>query len=425
MKDKSGIFSVVREYLNDAFKPDPFVPGKTYIPVAKQVIGVREILTLVEVALLGKFSSGPMTEEFEKKMTEYIGMPHASFCNSGSSANLLALLALGLRPGQEVITTAAAFPTTINPILQCRLVPVFIDIELGSYNPSPEAICEALSEKTGAILIGHALGNPCDMRKILQIAVKNLVWVCEDNCDSLGSEYREAKTGSFGSLSTLSFYPAHHISCGEGGMVLSFSPSLKKEIDSFRDWGRNCTCRPGEDNRCGHRFNLKMGDLPLGYDHKYIYSKIGYNLKATDMQAALGIAQMESLPRFVEKRRENFALLYEGLKDLEDHFILPIPEPNSKPSWFGFPLTLREGREGSLLELIKKLERAGIGTRRLFAGNILRHPAYKDIPYRKVGDLPNTDITMNQSFWIGVHPGITDEMICYMIDTIKEVVGNL
>jgi len=422
MVDNSDVLGAVKSYCRRFLKPKPFVPGETYIPVAQQVITEREMLGLVEVALEGQFAAGEKAEQFEKEMASFIGMPFASFCNSGSSANLLALKSLYLQPGMEVITPAAAFPTTISPILQCGLVPVFIDIEMGTYNPSPEAIEDALSEKTRVVLLSHALGNPCDMSWIVQICDDGSldgedIFLVEDNCDSLGSEYKGKKTGSFGSLSTLSFYPAHITSTGEGGMVLSYAESLKKRVDSFRDWGRNCWCKPGQEDTCHRRFDFQMGTLPEGYDHKYIYSNIGYNFKATEMQAALGVAQMQSLPGFVEKRRSHFSLLYSGLKDLEDRFLLPIPEPHSNPSWFGFPLALREG---NLRELIQKLEGARIGTRRLFAGNILRHPAYKDIPHRKVGDLPNTDLCMNQTFWIGVHPGITLRMINYILEVFHE-----
>lgn len=406
-------------FCDEAFKPEPFVPGKTYIPVAKQVIGRREVLNLIQVALDGHCACGPYAERFEKALASYVGTDYASFCNSGSSANLLALAALKLRPGREVITTTAVFPTTVNPILQLGLVPVFVDIELGTYNPTPEAIEEAVKHgKTRAIIVSHALGNPCQMHTIMDIALRHDLFVIEDNCDSLGTEYGVRRTGSFGHLATQSFYPAHHISCGEGGAVLTSSASLKIKVESFRDWGRDCTCRPGEHNRCGHRFDLQWGKLPLGYDHKYVYSEIGYNMKATDLQAALGLAQMEALPSFVEARRENWSKLYQGLEDLEDRFILPIPLPGSAPSWFGFALTLRRGDR---LQVVRALEEKGVGTRLLFAGNILKQPGYLHIPHRTVGELINTDQAMCNSFWVGVHPGLTLEMVDYMVETIREV----
>ena len=387
--------------------------------MAKQVIGRREVLNLIQVALDGKYACGVYAEKFEKALAEYVGTGYASFCNSGSSANLLALAALKLQPGKEVITTAAVFPTTVNPILQLGLIPVFVDIELGSYNPTSEAIEEAVKHgKTRAIIVSHALGNPCQMHTIMDIAVRHDLFVIEDNADSLGTEYEGLRTGSFGHLATQSFYPAHHLSTGEGGMVLTSSSALKQKVESFRDWGRDCTCRPGEQNRCGHRFNQVKGKLPLGYDHKYVYSEIGYNMKGTDLQAALGCAQMEALPSFVEARRENWSKLYQGLEDLEDRFIFQIPLPGSAPSWFGFVLTLRRGDR---LGMVQELERRGIGTRLLFAGNILKQPGYLRIPHRVVGDLKNTDKVMRDSFWVGVHPGLTSEMIEYMVETIREV----
>ena len=420
---RRAVFRCVEDYCRSAFEPVPFVPGETYIPVAKQIIGERVMLYLVDAALSGKFASGPWTDRFEARLAKYVGTKYASFCSSGSSANLLALCALPLKPGDEVITPAAVFPTTVSPMVQRDLVPVFVDIELGTYNPTPEAIEEAIGERTKAILVSHALGNPWKMDKILKIAEDKALWLVEDACDSLGSEYMGRRIGSFGHLSTLSFYPAHLLSCGEGGAVLSSDLCLKTQVESFRDWGRSCTCRPGQENRCGKRFDQQMGDLPYGYDHKYIYSNIGYNLKATDLQAAIGLAQMDRLDSdplrmgFVEARRRNFNALYEGLKHLEDRFILPVPTPSSTPCWFGFALTLRE--EGERHAWVTELESRKIGTRLLFAGNILRQPGYLNIPHRTVGELKNTDKVMRDAFWIGVHPGITEEMLEYMIKVIK------
>ncbi len=355
-------------------------------------------------------------------------MRHAILCNSGSSANLLALSALTspklnerqLRPCDEVITLAAGFPTTVNPILQNLLMPVFLDIELGTYNVNVALLETAVSSRTKAIMIAHTLGNPFNLDAVLEVANKHNLWLIEDNCDAVGSTYNGRLTGSFGHLSTVSFYPAHHITMGEGGCVLTNRAKLKKLVESFRDWGRDCWCAPGVANTCGKRFGWQLGDLPEGYDHKYIYSHIGYNLKMTDMQAAVGVAQLDKLPSFIATRKQNWQLLYDGLKRYEEFFVLPEATPNSDPSWFGFLLTVRPDAPFSRNELVQYLEANQVATRLLFSGNITRQPAYQNIPYRVVGDLTNTDTVMNQTFWIGVYPRINLEMIAYVLSVFAK-----
>lgn len=398
----------------------PFVPGETYIPVAQQTLSGNEAVYLSRVAQSGHFSAGEYSQQFEKALSGYLGMDYACLCNSGSSANLLAVSALKISRGGEVILPAAIFPTTLNPILQCGLVPVFVDIQEGTYNPSMVSLEGAISKKTRAVVACHTLGNPCDMKEMVEWSMVKQLWLIEDNCDALGSTLEGKLTGSFGDVSTLSFYPAHHISTGEGGAVFSRYPRIHRSILSLRDWGRDCTCPPGVDNLCRKRFSWKMGDLPLGYDHKYIYSHIGYNFKPTDMMAAVGLGQMEILEEIIAARKRNFQLLYEGVKDLEEFFELPVATRNSSPSWFGFPLTLRPPWERR--KVVYELEKGRIGTRMLFAGNILRHPAYAHIPHRKAEVLYNTDRFMDSTFWIGVHPGLDQARIDYMIEALHRII---
>ncbi|MEW6618520.1 MAG: lipopolysaccharide biosynthesis protein RfbH [bacterium] len=423
---KSEIFEMVTRYYEEKHKHKPFIPGKTHIPYAGRVYNEEEIIFLVDSALDFWLTTGRFAEQFEKELSKFLGVKHCILTNSGSSANLLAISALTspklgerrLKPGDEVITIACGFPTTVNPIIQNNLVPVFIDVDIGSYNIQSDKIEEALSEKTKAIFLAHTLGNPFDLNKIMSIAQKYNLWVIEDNCDALGSKYNDKYTGTFGQIGTLSFYPAHHITMGEGGALITNDTQLKRLIESFRDWGRDCWCEPGNDNTCGKRFSQQLGRLPFGYDHKYIYSHIGYNLKITDMQAAIGIAQLKKLPSFIEARKKNFNLLYQGLKKYEEVFILPQPTSNSQPSWFGFPITVRQKAKFSRAEIVNHLEKNNIATRMLFGGNLVKQPAYQNVNYRLIDSLKNTDFVMDNTFWLGVYPGLTEEMIEFILKTI-------
>lgn len=399
------------------------------IPASGKVLDKSDLFNMIDASLDMWLTAGRFAEEFEKEFPKSLGAKYCAIVNSGSSANLIALSALTsyklgkkrLKPGDEVITVAACFPTTITPIIQNRMVPVFADIELGTYNIDTEHLESGVSEKTKAIFIAHTLGNPFDVDKVLEIAGKYDLWIIEDNCDALGSKYNNKYTGTFGDVSTFSFYPAHHITMGEGGAVVSNDSELHRIICSFRDWGRDCWCLPGKDGTCKNRFGWKMGSLPLGYDHKYVYSHLGYNLKATDFQAAVGLSQLRKLPKFIKKRKENFNLLYNGFKKegLDKYFILPRWLPKSDVSWFGFPLTIRDGMRFQRKELIDFLEKKKIGTRLLFAGNILRQPAFteNDIYYRVISNLTNTDKICMDTFWIGLWPGISEQQILYMIDS--------
>jgi CDP-4-dehydro-6-deoxyglucose reductase, E1 len=401
-----------------------FIPGISPISYAGRVYDEKELISLVDASLDFWLTTGRYSRQFEEDLAKFLGVKYCLLTNSGSSANLLAVSALTshqlgerkLNPGDEVITTACGFPSTLNPIIQNNLVPVFIDVDLRTYNIRADQIEAAVSEKTKAIIIAHTLGNPVDLDQIMEIVKKYNLWFIEDNCDALGSRYRGKYTGSFGHMSTSSFYPAHHITMGEGGAVLTSDPLLKKIITSFRDWGRDCWCEPGCDNTCKKRFDWKLGGLPSGYDHKYIYSHIGYNLKVTDMQAAIGVEQLKKLPGFIEMRRNNFDNLYRGLKKYNNYLLLPDPTPHSEPSWFGFPLIVRDSAPFTREEIVKYLEENKIATRMLFGGNLIKQPAYSDVKYRVFGTLINTDSVMDDLFWIGVYPGLTNEMIQYILE---------
>ena len=421
-KKRKEILKKVKEFYSNE---EDFVPGKSRINYAGRVYNEKEMVNLVDASLDFWLTAGRYAKEFEKSLAGFLGLKHALFVNSGSSANLLAISALTspklgkarLRPGDEVITTACGFPTTLNPIIQNNLVPVFVDIELGTYNIDAGRIEKAISKKTRAIFVAHTLGNPVDLSAIAKIAKKHDLWLIEDNCDALGSKYGGKYTGSFGDIESCDFYAAHRSPPGEGGAVLTESTELKRVIASFRDWGRDCWCEPGQDNTCKKRFSWKMGDLPFGYDHKYIYSHVGYNLKATDMQAAIGLAQLEKLPSFIKKRRKNYSLFHDFFKKYKKHFVLPKAENRSEPCWFGFPLLVKENAPFSRDEIVAYLEENKIATRMLFGGNLIKQPAYKDIKRRIHESLENTNLVMKNLFWIGVYPGITREKMDYMIKT--------
>jgi CDP-4-dehydro-6-deoxyglucose reductase, E1 len=423
---RRSILGLVSEYYRAAFPPAEFLPGVTPVPVSGKVFDAEELQLLVEASLDFWLTTGRFAAQFEREFARWHGVRSAILTNSGSSANLLAVSALTspklgerrLKPGDEVITIAAGFPTTLNPILQNQLVPVFIDVTIPEYNVDTSQLEAAWSERTKAIILPHTLGNPFDLDAVMGFAKRHALWLIEDCCDALGSTYKGRKVGAFGDLATVSFYPAHHITMGEGGCVLTNNPLLKTLVESFRDWGRDCWCAPGKDDTCGKRFDRQMGGLPPGYDHKYIYSHIGYNLKATDMQAAVGVAQLKKVPSFIESRRRTFALLYQGLEDLQDCFILPRATPESDPSWFGFPLAVRPGAPFTREAVVRYLDANSIGTRLLFGGNLLRQPAYQGIPSRQVGDLVETDLVMRQVFWIGLYPGITRSMIDFTVDLL-------
>lgn len=408
-----------------------FVPGESAVPVSGKVLDAADYVALVDASLDGWLTSGRFHAEFQRKLADYVGVRNSVFVNSGSSANLVALSALtspklgnrALKPGDEVLTVAAGFPTTVNPIIQNGLRPVLVDINLGTYDAMPERLSEAITPKTKAIMMAHCLGNPFDLDTVMALKEKHGLFLVEDSCDALGATYRGRKTGSFGDTATVSFYPAHHITTGEGGAVFVNSPLIRKQVESFRDWGRDCYCETGHDNTCKKRFQWQLGELPRGYDHKYIYSHIGYNLKSTDIQAALGLSQLEKLPSFVQARNKNFAYLLEGLSGVSG-LIMPRPTDHSEPSWFGFPITLEEGVGFSRNDLVEFLDSRKIGTRLLFGGNLARQPAYKDVDFRVVGNLTNTDIVTERTFWIGVYPGLTSEMLQFVIDSIVSFVGE-
>jgi CDP-6-deoxy-D-xylo-4-hexulose-3-dehydrase len=425
---RERVLDAVAEFYEFKFTKQPFIPGQTPVPVSGKVFDESELMNLVDSSLDFWLTTGRYAALFEERFAEWMGVKHCLLVNSGSSANLLALSALTskqlgdrrLQPGDEVITVAAGFPTTVNPIFQNQLVPVFVDISLPSYNIDITQLELALSSRTRAIMIAHTLGNPFDVNAVLAFAEKHQLWVIEDNCDAVGSLYQGRKTGTFGHLSTVSFYPAHHMTMGEGGAVLTNNSRLKKIVESFRDWGRDCWCAPGVDNTCNKRFGWQLGDLPFGYDHKYTYSHVGYNLKLTDMQAAIGVSQLEKLPEFVAKRRQNFDFLRQQLHDLQDFLILPEATPGSEPSWFGFLLSVRESAPFTRNALVQHLEENRIGTRLLFGGNLIRQPLYEGLNYRAIGELENTDHVMQSAFWLGIFPGLTEEMLSYIGAKIKE-----
>jgi len=426
-KLRQQILDLTAQYHTEVFGPRAFVPGTSNVPVSGKVIDAADISAVVDSALDGWFTTGRWAKDFERKLARFVGVRSASLVNSGSSANLVALSALTsptlkdrqLKPGDEVITVAAGFPTTVNPIFQNRLVPVFIDVTLPTYEIDVTQLEAARSDRTRAVMIAHTLGNVFDVDAVVAFCKKYNLWLVEDCCDALGSTYKGQHVGTFGDIATVSFYPAHHITMGEGGAVLTDKPALQVLIDSFRDWGRDCWCEPGVDNTCGKRFDWQLGTLPCGYDHKYTYSHVGYNLKATDMQAALGVSQIEKLPHFIERRKENFTYLKQVLKPLEEFLVLPEASPNSDPSWFGFPIGVKEGAPFKRDQLTRAFDAAKIGTRLVFAGNLLRQPAYEGWEYRVVGDMTNTDYVMNNVFWIGVFPGLTKEMLDYIAATAR------
>lgn len=417
----------MRAYAAKKLARREFVPGESTVPVSGKVLDPEDFVALVDASLDGWLTAGRFHPLFERKLAKYVGARSAIFVNSGSSANLVALSGLtsqklgrrALKPGDEVLTVAAGFPTTVNPIIQNGLRPVVVDIELGTYDAISGMLEEAISPKTKAIMMAHTLGNPFNLDEVRRLCSEHGLWLIEDSCDALGSTYDGQRTGSFGDTATVSFYPAHHITTGEGGAVFVKSPLVRKQVESFRDWGRDCYCEPGEENTCHKRFEWQLGDLPLGYDHKYIYSHIGYNLKATDMQAALGISQMDKLDGFVQARKDNFAYLSAKLQGVEG-LILPAATPKSDPSWFGFPITLDPEHPVDRTELMRFLDEHKIGFRQLFAGNLTKQPAYRHTDFRIVGDLTNTDIVMNRTFWVGTYPGLTTPMLDYVADSLRE-----
>lgn len=430
--DRQSILEQVRQFAADSKSSSAFRPGEDAIPVSGKVLGPEEFVNMVDACLDGWLTTGRFNEALEKRLAEFIGCDHVRTVNSGSSANLVAFAALtspmlgerALKAGDEVITVAAGFPTTVNPILLYGMIPVFVDVQLGNYNIDVSQLEAAISPKTRAIMLAHTLGNPFDLDAVMALANKYSLWVIEDCCDALGTTYRDRHVGTFGHIGTLSFYPAHHITMGEGGAVFTSDNTLIRVIESIRDWGRDCWCPPGRDNTCGQRFCWKLGDLPEGYDHKYVYSHLGYNLKVSDMQAACGLAQMDKLPGFIEARRRNFDFLRERLSELDDFLILPAATPNSQPSWFGFPLTLKESTGVNRVDLLRYLDQNRIGTRLLFAGNLTRQPYFAHQQYRCVGDLPNTDRVMRDTLWVGVHPGLTEEHLVFMSKKIAEFFGH-
>jgi len=431
-KQRQHILDQVRDYATQRQKTTAFAPGQQAIPPSGKVLGAEEFVYMVDAALDGWLTTGRFNAQFETALAGYLGVAHVLTCNSGSSANLLALSALtspqlgerALKPGDEVITAAAGFPTTVNPILQNGLTPVFVDSHIPTYNPLPESVEAAITPRTRAIMLAHTLGNPLEIAALKAIAERHGLWLIEDCCDALGSEHQGRKVGTRGDIGTLSFYPAHHITMGEGGAVFTDNPQLKRILESFRDWGRDCWCNPGCDNTCGKRFDWQLGQLPAGYDHKYVYSHAGYNLKITDMQAAIGLAQLGRIDGFVAARRANFARLTELLQPLAEFFILPEASPGSTPSWFGFPLTLRDSAPFDRVELLRFLDQRKIGSRLLFAGNLTRQPYFRDRPHRVAGRLDNADIIMQRTFWLGVWPGLGDDQLGYIAQSLGDFCGT-
>lgn len=428
---KQQILELVAKYAEEKYKANDFVPGKTVIPPSGKVLDKAEICNMVEASLDGWLTTGRFNAEFESRLTNFVGVNYCLTVNSGSSANLVAFSALtspklgerAIQKEDEVITVAAGFPTTVNPIVQFGAIPVFVDVDLDTHNINAQLIEAAISPRTKAIMVAHTLGNPFDLSKVKDLCEKHKLWLVEDGCDALGATYNGKIVGSFGDLSTVSFYPAHHITTGEGGAVFTNDPILKTIAESYRDWGRDCYCAPGKDNTCGCRFAQQHGDLPFGYDHKYVYSHLGYNLKMTDIQAACGLAQLDKLSGFIQKRRENFDYLKSKLSTLSGFLHFTQATANSEPSWFGFPITLKDGCGTTRVELTRYLDEQGIGSRLLFAGNLIRQPYFKNVKYKVVGDLTQTDKTMNDTFWIGIYPGIDKPHLDYIVAKLEEYFG--
>ncbi|HEV2215017.1 MAG TPA: lipopolysaccharide biosynthesis protein RfbH [Terracidiphilus sp.] len=429
---RQQILDLTAEYVREAFPEKDFVPGESRVPVSGKVIRAQDIASVVDSALDGWFTTGRFAQEFERKLARFVGVRSASLVNSGSSANLIALSVLTspklgdrrLMPGDEVLTVAAGFPTTVNPILQNRLVPVFLDVTIPTYEIDVAQLEAARSPRTRAIMLAHTLGNTFDLDAITAFAKQHDLWLIEDCCDALGSTWKGRNVGTFGDLATISFYPAHHITLGEGGAVLTDKPLLRTLVESFRDWGRDCWCDPGKENTCGKRFDWQLGSLPHGYDHKYTYSHIGYNLKATDMQAALGVSQLDRLPEFIERRKQNFRHLHAALQPLQDCLILPEATPGADPAWFGFPIAVRPEAPFTRNQLIHALDAQRIDTRLLFGGNLTRQPAYQDCHFRIAGSLANSDFVMDRVFWLGVYPGLTAPMLDFVAATLADFVAK-
>ena len=430
---RAQISALVERFAQLTQAPKPFTPGRSAVPVSGKVMGAKELQLMVEASLDGWLTTGRFNHDFEARLAAYLGVKHLITVNSGSSANLVAFSTLtsprlgdrAIQPGDEVIGVAAGFPTTVNPILQFGAVPVFVDVELGTYNIRADLIEAAIGPKTKAIMLAHTLGNPYNLDVVTELCRRHGLWLIEDCCDALGTTYDGTMVGSFGDIGTLSFYPAHHITMGEGGAVFTNNRDLIQIAESFRDWGRDCFCPPGRDNTCGKRYQWQLGGLPHGYDHKYTYGHLGYNLKITDMQAACGVAQLDRIDDFVAARKRNFAYLYDGLKACEDVLILPHATAKSDPSWFGFPITLKDGAPISRVDVLNRLDKRKIGTRLLFAGNLVRQPYMEGRNYRIAGPLTNTDKVMNDTFWIGVYPGLTLEMLDTVIAALTEAVRGI
>jgi CDP-6-deoxy-D-xylo-4-hexulose-3-dehydrase len=425
---RAKILELTAEFVAEEFPEKEFIPGESSVAVAGRVFDAADVQSLIDSSLDFWLTAGRFSRQFEREFAKFFNLRHSILVNSGSSANLLALTCLTsptlkerqLKPGDEVITVATGFPTTVNPIIQNNLVPVFLDVDIPTYNIDVSQLDSALSSKTRAVMVAHTLGNPYNLEAVTAFCKKQNLWLVEDCCDAVGATYNGKLVGTFGDVATVSFYPAHHITMGEGGAVLTDQPPLKKLLESFRDWGRDCWCEPGKDNTCGKRFDWQLGDLPHGYDHKYTYSHIGYNLKVSDMQAAVGVTQLKKVNSFIEKRRANFAYLKNKLSTLQEFLLLPEATPNSEPSWFGFPIFVRESAPFTRDELVHHLNDQKIGTRLLFGGNLLRQPAYRNINHRVVGDLKCSDDVMHRVFWIGVYPGLTEAMLDYVAETIQK-----
>ena len=423
----SKINKLVEDFCRKKFKASKFIPGETSIPCTGKVIDSSEIKNMISASMDGWLTTGRFNVDFQNKLAKYLNVKNLITVNSGSSANLVAFSSLtshlheekAIRPGDEVITVAAGFPTTVNPIIQNGAIPVFVDVKIPTYNINENLIEEAITKKTKAIMIAHTLGNPFNLEKIVKICKKYNLWLVEDNCDALGSKYKGKNTGTFGDVATLSFYPAHHITMGEGGAVFTNNLRIKRAAEAYRDWGRDCYCEPGYENTCNKRFEWKLDKLPFGYDHKYIFSHVGFNMKITDMQAACGLGQLNKLERFIKKRQDNFLFLKKNLEDLQEHILLPEPEINSKPSWFGFTISIKKGSNIKRRDVIRKLTENKIGTRLLFAGNLTKQPAYLNKKFKISGDLKNTDFIMENTFWVGLHPALGEEELTFVTQTIK------